>query len=261
MSIAELSGTVLPTTEPAPLISVVLEGKTFVARDRSQRVLDRIEFSVPAGEFVSMVGPSGCGKTTLLRCIAGLDTDYEGTIHVAGKLVRGPGLDRGVIFQEPRLFPWMTVEENVAFAGNRQTQPTRIENLLSLVGLSNAQQRWPKQLSGGMAQRVALARALVNLPQLLLLDEPFGALDNFTRARMQAELYQVVQREGVTALLVTHDIDEAIILSDRIMVMASDPGRIARAIEVKLDRPRDRNTAAFIALRAEIEAILSTNDN
>ena len=243
------------------MVSVVLEGKSFVARDHSQRVLDRIEFTVPAGEFVSMVGPSGCGKTTLLRCIAGLDTDYEGTIHVAGQLVRGPGLDRGVVFQEPRLFPWMAVEDNVAFAGTHNTQRTRVKDLLSLVGLSNAERRWPKQLSGGMAQRVALARALVNLPQLLLLDEPFGALDNFTRARMQAELYQVVQREGVTALLVTHDIDEALILSGRVLVMASDPGRIAHTIEVQLDRPRDRNSSAFIALRAEIEGILSTKGN
>jgi sulfonate transport system ATP-binding protein len=260
MSVARLSGKTEAAAERAPLVSIVLERKTFFARDRSQLVLDRIEFSLPAGEFVSVVGPSGCGKTTLLRCIAGLDTDYEGSIHVAGRLVRGPGLDRGVVFQEPRLFPWMAVEENVAFAGDRNTQRSRVKELLSLVGLSNAEQRWPKQLSGGMAQRVALARALVNLPQLLLLDEPFGALDNFTRARMQAELHQILQREGVTALLVTHDIDEALILSDRVLVMASDPGRIARTIEVKTDRPRDRNDVAFIALRAEIEGILSTKD-
>jgi len=261
MSAAQLSGKIVPPAERGALLSIDLKGKTFAARDRSQRVLDRIRFSVPAGEFVSVVGPSGCGKTTLLRCIAGLDTDYEGTIRVAGRLVRGPGLDRGVVFQEPRLFPWMAVEDNVAFAGNRNTQRTRVKDLLSLVGLSNAEQRWPKQLSGGMAQRVSLARALVNLPQLLLLDEPFGALDNFTRARMQAELYRVVQREGVTALLVTHDIDEALILSDRVLMMASDPGRIARTIDVPVNRPRDRNSTAFIALSAEIEGILSTKDN
>jgi sulfonate transport system ATP-binding protein len=257
MSLAEATAPASQSLEETPLLSVDIAGKSFTARDRSHRVLDRIGFSVAAGAFVSIVGPSGCGKTTLLRCIAGLDVAYEGTIRLGGKLVRGPGLDRGVVFQEPRLFPWMVVEENVAFARSRGIERRRVKDLLELVGLVETEHRWPKQLSGGMAQRVALARALVNLPELLLLDEPFGALDNFTRARMQAELYHVVQRQGVTALLVTHDIDEAVILSDEVLVMAADPGRIARRIKVDLPRPRDRNHGGFVALRAEIEAILA----
>jgi sulfonate transport system ATP-binding protein len=246
--------------DPA-LLSVALKGKTFKGRDRAQHVLGRIDFTVRAGDFVSIVGPSGCGKTTLLRCIAGLDNEFVGAIQIRGRRVHGPGLDRGVVFQEPRLFPWMPVEENVAFAGTGRLNRERVLHLLSLVGLSNARRRWPKQLSGGMAQRVALARALVNLPELLLLDEPFGALDNFTRARMQAELHRVVEREHVTALLVTHDIDESLILSDRILLMASDPGHIARTITVQLPRPRDRNGRDFIALRAEIEDVLSRTLN
>jgi sulfonate transport system ATP-binding protein len=176
-------------TEPERiLLSVDIAGRTFTARDRSHRVLDRIAFSIPTGAFVSVVGPSGCGKTTLLRCIAGLDIEYEGTIRIGGRLVRGPGLDRGVVFQEPRLFPWMPVEANVAFARKRGADRARIKDLLQLVGLAQVEDRWPKQLSGGMAQRVALARALVNLPELLLLDEPFAALDNFTRARMLSSI-------------------------------------------------------------------------
>jgi sulfonate transport system ATP-binding protein len=241
------------------LLSAEIEGKTFSGRDRAQHVLDRIAFTVAAGAFVSIVGPSGCGKTTLLRCVAGLDTDYRGSIRISGRPIHGPGLDRGVVFQEPRLLPWMTVEQNVAFACEGRADQTRVRELLALVSLEKARRRWPKQLSGGMSQRVALARAMVNLPELLLLDEPFGALDNFTRARMQAELYRIVQQKGVTALLVTHDIDEALILSDQILVMAANPGRIARMVPVDLVRPRNRNDTGFITLRGEIEAVLSAS--
>jgi sulfonate transport system ATP-binding protein len=198
VSVVETSQVGHRVDEDPALLSVAIKGKTFKGRDRTQHVLDRIDFTVRAGNFVSVVGPSGCGKTTLLRCIAGLDTEYVGVIQLRGRSIHGPGLDRGVVFQEPRLFPWIPVEENVAFAGTGRRDRDRVLDLLSLVGLSKARRRWPKQLSGGMAQRVALARALVNLPELLLLDEPFGALDNFTRARMQAELHRVVEREHVT---------------------------------------------------------------
>jgi sulfonate transport system ATP-binding protein len=239
-----------------PLLSVAIAEKTVGSGKYRRLILDQIRFTVPLGSFVSVVGPSGCGKTTLLRCIAGLDVEFAGQIAIQGRLVRGPGLDRGVVFQEPRLFPWMDVRTNIAFAAVERKQSNltlRVQELVDLVGLAGFERLWPKQLSGGMAQRVALARALLNVPQLLLLDEPLGALDNFTRARMQSELRQIVERENVTALLVTHDIDEAITLSEQVLVMASNPGRIARTINIELPYPRDRNGSAFVRLRAEID--------
>jgi sulfonate transport system ATP-binding protein len=245
-----------------PLLAVDIPEKYAGQGRQRRKILDSIRFTVSCGAFISVVGPSGCGKTTLLRCIAGLDPDYTGRLTLDGRTIRGPSLDRGVVFQEHRLFPWMDVRSNIAFAARRR-QPEvdrRVDALLDLVGLTGFERLWPKQLSGGMAQRVALARALLNVPQLLLLDEPLGALDNFTRERMQAELQRIVRLEHVTALLVTHDIDEAITLGDQVLVMASDPGRIACTIDVHLDRPKDRNSPAFVALRARIEGLLSVTD-
>jgi sulfonate transport system ATP-binding protein len=243
---------------PQPLLEVAIAEKLAGSGAGRRKILDRIEFTVAPASFVAVVGPSGCGKTTLLRCIAGLDVDFDGRIAVQGRPVRGPGLDRGVVFQESRLLPWMDVRANIAFAAERPSTDLsrRVQQLVNLVGLAGFERHWPKQLSGGMAQRVSLARALLNVPQLLLLDEPLGALDNFTRARMQSELRRIVQRERVTALLVTHDIDEALLLSDRILVMASNPGRIASVIDVEFGHPRDRNDPGFVRLRAEIERLL-----
>lgn len=239
-----------------PLLSVAIAEKVVGGGKHRRVILDQIRFTVSLGSFVSVVGPSGCGKTTLLRCIAGLDVEFAGQITIQGRQVRGPGLDRGVVFQEPRLFPWMDVRANIAFAAVDRKQANltrRVQELVDVVGLSGFERLWPKQLSGGMAQRVALARALLNVPKVLLLDEPLGALDHFTRARMQSELRQVVERENVTALLVTHDIDEAITLSKQVLVMASNPGRIARTVDIELPYPRDRNSPAFVRLRAEID--------
>jgi ABC-type nitrate/sulfonate/bicarbonate transport system ATPase subunit len=244
--------------EMTDLLEVAIDGKTVRVMRRPRQILGPVRFGVPQGEFVSIVGPSGCGKTTLLRCIAGLDREFSGQISVGGERVRGPGLDRGVVFQEPRLMPWMSVRDNVLFAAPKRTDEAsrRVDELLALVGLRGFEEHWPKQLSGGMAQRGGLARALFNVPRLLLLDEPFGALDNFTRARMQQELLRIVASEHLTALFVTHDIDEAVMLSDRIFVMGLNPGTILEEVAVPLAHQRDRNDHEFVALRAQVERLL-----
>jgi ABC-type nitrate/sulfonate/bicarbonate transport system ATPase subunit len=234
--------------------------KTFHVAGRPLEVLRDIRLSVPPGEFVALVGASGCGKSTLLRLILGLDNDYQGEIRLDGKRVRKPGLDRGMVFQEHRLLPWLTVAGNVAAALRRSGLPAAdrsrlVAEHLALVGLSDFANAWPAQLSGGMSQRVAIARALVNRPRFLLLDEPLGALDALTRLRLQDELARIVRREGSTVLLVTHDVDEAVFLADRIVVLQPNPGRVARVVEVNLGLDRDRSAPAFLRLR---DAVLET---
>jgi ABC-type nitrate/sulfonate/bicarbonate transport system ATPase subunit len=232
-------------------------GKIFDVAGRRVEALRDISFSVRAGEFVAIVGASGCGKSTLLRLILGLDTDYQGEVRLDGRRIEKPDLDRGIVFQDHRLLPWLTAEGNVAAALRRSGLPKRerrrlVAEQLKLVGLENFAGAWPAQLSGGMSQRVAIARALVNRPRFLLLDEPLGALDALTRLRLQDELARIVRHEGTTALLVTHDVDEAVFLADRIIVLQPDPGRIARIVEVDLDGHRDRSAPAFLRLRDEI---------
>ncbi|HTP65918.1 MAG TPA: ABC transporter ATP-binding protein, partial [Geobacteraceae bacterium] len=202
-----------------------------------------INLSIKPGEFVSIVGASGCGKSTLLRIIAGLENGHDGTVSLGDRRIRGPGLDRGMVFQEHRLIPWLTVEENVAFGLNGLKNGKReaiVREHLELVGLANFARALPHQLSGGMAQRVAIARALVNQPKLLLLDEPFGSLDAMTKIQMQQEILRIWEVEQTTMVLVTHDIDEAIYLGDRVVVMSSRPGTLKRIVAVELHRPRDR---------------------
>ncbi len=216
--------------------------------------LSGIDLVVPQGEFVTIIGPSGCGKSTLLKVLAGLERDYAGSVTLGGVAVTGPGTDRGVIFQEHRLFPWMTVEQNIApnfplrVAGVR----ARVAELVDQVRMSGFEHAYPKELSGGMAQRVAIARALFREPDVLLLDEPFGALDSFTRAHMQSVLQDVWRRNRMTTLFVTHDIDEAVFLADRVVVMSPRPGRIHALLPVRLDRPRQRTDDAFAAARLEL---------
>lgn len=219
-------------------------------------VLDSLSLSVEPGELVSIVGPSGCGKSTLLRLIAGLDAPNEGELSVGSERIAEPCVERGLVFQDPNLFPWLTVRGNIQAGlvarGLLDGKRHEVDEFMRLVGLESFASAYPHHLSGGMAQRVALARALINHPKVLLLDEPLGALDAFTRMRMQDEVLRLWQGRRTTILLVTHDIDEAIYMSDRIIIMSPRPGRIERDIEVPLDRPRDRNSPEFLRLRSDI---------
>ncbi len=236
--------------------SINIERKDFSINNTPLCVLEDIQLEVMHKEFVTILGPSGCGKTTLLRIIAGLDNSYEGAITVHGKRVDGAGLDRGLVFQESRLLPWFSVWRNVAFALPKEMSKSeklrKVMKALKLVGLSDFGRAWPYQLSGGMAKRVALARALVNLPSLLLLDEPFGALDSLTKFSMQTELERIHMQSQLTTVMVTHDVDEAIYLSDRIVILASKPGRIQHIIDVPLARPRDRASIEFARIRSSL---------
>ena len=225
-------------------------GKTYDGEGSPVRALDAVSFTVDQGEFVCLVGPSGCGKTTLFRIIAGLTDATDGEVLLGGTPVTGPTTDMGVVFQEYHLFPWLTVEENVGFGLERSDRSAvdrerRIDEMLDLVGLSEFRASYPKSLSGGMKQRVAIARALAVDPELLLMDEPFGAVDAQTREMLQRELLDVWQSTGKTVLFVTHDVAEAVTLADRIVVMAAEPGRVAEVIDVDVDRPRERGDTAF----------------
>jgi NitT/TauT family transport system ATP-binding protein/sulfonate transport system ATP-binding protein len=210
--------------------------------------------------MVALIGPSGCGKSTLLRLIAGLDTPTAGELRIGGEPITGPSAERGLMFQDHNLFPWLSVRGNIQAGlvarGVLRQRRHEVEEFLHLVGLEAFADVYPHQLSGGMAQRAALARALINHPKVLLLDEPLGALDQFTRMRMQDEVLRVWQARGTTMLLVTHDIDEALYMSDRIALLTHRPGRIERILDVPLERPRLRNSPAFLQLRSTILELL-----
>lgn len=231
--------------------------KQYDVKGQTLKVLEDINLSIRPGEFISIVGSSGCGKSTLLRLIIGLEGDYQGQLLLDGQRIQGTSLDRGIVFQEHRLFPWLTVEQNVALGllnapGTQTSKDKSVQEHIHLVGLKGFEKAYPYQLSGGMSQRVAIARALVNRPEVLLLDEPFGALDALTRSRLQQELQRIWQAEGITAILVTHDVEEAVYLGDRVVVMQPRPGRIKRIVDVNLPRPRDRVTADFVALKDDV---------
>lgn len=230
-----------------------------IAGDRLY-VLDDIDFQIEDGEFVCIVGFSGCGKSTLLRMIGGLESIESGTIEMDGKAVCGPGLERGMIFQESRLFPWLKVRENIAFGISAEEKKAlgkegirkKVEELLKLVELEGFGDANISQLSGGMQQRVSIARSLIEKPKLLLLDEPFGALDAITRINMQKEILRIWKEEKTTMVLVTHDIDEAIFLADRIVILSNRPGAVRRIVKVALPRPRNRTSIDFSELRRVI---------
>ncbi|SIO52121.1 ABC transporter ATP-binding protein [Paraburkholderia phenazinium] len=241
----------------------------FALRGATLPVLQDINFSVEPGEFVALLGPSGCGKSTLLRLVAGLDKPVQGTLHADGTEITGPDPSRVVVFQDPTLYPWRTVRGNVGVgpeaqrrrrgwrrnALHDQTQD-RIDAVLQLVGLGEFADAFPHQLSGGMAQRVALARALVNDPALLVLDEPFGKLDSLTRIRMQGELARLWQGAGFSVLLVTHDVEEALLLADRVIVLSERPARILAEVRNDAPYPRHRDDPKLVALRREVLAQL-----
>jgi len=239
-------------------------GKRFTTPQGECVALDDISFRTYRREFVCVIGPSGCGKSTLIRILAGLDAQTSGEVLLDGKPVQGPGADRGMVFQGYTLFPWLTVKKNVMFGlrmnGSSSGEAER-EALqwLDLVGLTRFADVYPHQLSGGMKQRVAIARALANRPRILLMDEPFGALDAQTRARMQTHLLDIWRNIDVTILFITHDLDEAIFLADRILVLKANPGGVQELIEVPVPRPRDYsqvNTPEFIATKARLEALI-----
>lgn len=235
--------------------------KTFLdSSGAAIQALHELSLDVGAGEFVSILGPSGCGKSTLLRLAAGLDNATEGRLTLDGETIEEPHYLRGLVFQDPTLFPWLTVRRNIAVGldarGLLKTKNGEVERFMKLVGLDGFETAYPHQLSGGMAQRAALARALINDPKVLLLDEPLGALDAFTRMSMQDEILRIWHERETTVLLVTHDIDEAIYLSDRIVIMTPRPGRVHESFEVALSRPRNRAGADFLHLRARILGLL-----
>ncbi|MGQ7818690.1 ABC transporter ATP-binding protein [Metapseudomonas furukawaii] len=231
--------------------SALLELRGIRKSFSGQRVLDDIDLSLASGEIVSLLGPSGCGKSTLLRIAAGLDQDFSGGLARNSLLEFGSGTGMGVVFQEPRLLPWLTVAQNIGFADGRRADLAWIEQLLSDVGLAGQGAKLPKQLSGGMAQRVAIARSLYQRPQVLLLDEPFSAVDAFTRMKLQDLVVHLADRYSIALLLVTHDLDEAFYLSDRVLILGGSPSRIQRELAVPLTRPRDRRAAELAYLRGE----------
>ncbi len=236
-------------------LSIQNVNKSFTVDGQKVDVLKDINLEVQEGEFIAIVGHSGCGKSTLLKIIAGLEKNDTGLVTVDGKEVDGPGMDRGMIFQEHRLFPWMSIEKNVQLGlkGLSKEEKTKLsDQYLELVKLSEFKKAYPSQLSGGMSQRAAIARSLVSQPEVLLLDEPFGALDALTKIELQEELLKIRERFHNTMLMVTHDIEEAVYLADRIVVMSARPGRIKDVIKVELGTYRDRGGSDFAHYKKKI---------
>jgi ABC-type nitrate/sulfonate/bicarbonate transport system ATPase subunit len=245
---------------------VVLRGvsKRFAVGDGEVEALSRIDVAIEEGQLVCLIGASGCGKSTMLRIVAGFEEPTTGEVLVDAKRIAGPGSDRGMVFQDYALFPWMTVRQNVGF-GPRQRRLPRSEvegiadEFVKLVGLERSASRYPNQLSGGMKQRVAIARVLANNANILLMDEPFGALDALTREQLQGELLAIWARTRVTIIFVTHSVEEAALLADRVLVMSAGPGRIESDIEISLSRPRDVSSPEFNAVRRDLARRLTSH--
>ena len=242
-------------------ISVKGVVKHFTQPDGTQMTaLNGVNLEIRPGSFVSFIGPSGCGKSTLLRLIAGLDTPTSGSLTLDGEEIKKPSYERGLVFQNPTLFSWLNIRDNVAFSLKTRKiykeNKEIVDEYLKLVGLSEFANSYPHQLSGGMAQRASIARALVGHPKVLLLDEPLGALDAFTRMNMQDEILRIRKEKNMTMVMVTHDVDEAIYLSDQVVVMSARPSKIEKVIDIKLFGDRERNNPEFLRLRSEILEIL-----
>jgi len=239
-------------------------GKTFMIGNKQVEALRNVSLVIEKGEFLCVIGASGCGKSTLLRIIAGFDEPTSGCVEIYDHPVQGPGSDRGMVFQDYALFPWLTVRENIAF-GPRQKGMTAArvraitDEFLNMVGLAAFADRFPSQLSGGMKQRVAIARVLANEANILLMDEPFGALDALTREQLQDELMQIWARTGLTVIFVTHSVEEATLLADRVVVMTAGPGRIEADTRIDLPRPRDVSSPAFNEVRRGLTQRLTSH--
>ncbi len=227
-----------------------------VETDEVTHALTSVTTAMESGEFISLVGPSGCGKSTMLRLVAGLIKPTTGILTVNGKEIGDPGPDRGMMFQKATLFPWLTVYDNIAFSlrmqGKLKGNEDKVENMIKVIGLEGFRDDYPGQLSGGMAQRVALVRSLINEPPILLLDEPLGALDAFTRMNMQDEILKIWQEKQQLAIMVTHDVDEAIYMGTRVLVMDAHPGRVIADIKIDQSFPRDRSSREFVEYRNDI---------
>jgi len=246
------------------ILSVRNLRKSFIADGTERTVFDGVSLDIHRREFITVIGPSGCGKSTFIRIVAGLDDATGGQMLLDGKPISGPGPDRGMVFQGYTLFPWLTVKRNVMFGLEMKgISPTAAEpearQWLDMVGLSKFENSYPHELSGGMKQRVAIARALATEPRILIMDEPFAALDAQTRAQMQSYLLQIWRKVDVTVLFITHDLDEAVYLSDRVMVMGTNPGRVVEVVENPVPRPRSAAqfvAPEFLALRQHLEELI-----
>lgn len=227
-----------------------------IETDEVTHALNEINLTMESGEFISLVGPSGCGKSTILRLVAGLIQPTTGKLTVDGKTITEPSPERGMVFQKPTLFPWLTVWDNIAFSlrmqGRLKGNKDKVERMIKVIGLEKFRNDYSGQLSGGMAQRVALVRSLINEPDILLLDEPLGALDAFTRMNMQDEILKIWQEKEQLAIMVTHDVDEAIYMGTRVIVLDANPGRVVADIQIKEPFPRDRSSDTFVQYRNEI---------
>ena len=247
-----------------PILDIKGVGKTYILNDARIEALRDANLTVRKGEFVCLIGASGCGKSTLLRIVAGFEEPSSGQALMWDKPIIGPAPDRGMVFQDYGLFPWLTVRENIGFGPKSRGRPSSevtetVERFVNLIGLTRVADAHPHQLSGGMKQRVAIARVLANDAEVVLMDEPFGALDAMTRERLQDELLDLWQRAGLTVLFVTHSIEEAIFLADRVVVMEPGPGRIASEHLIDLPRPRDVSSPEFNAVRRDLGARLHSH--
>ena len=238
--------------------------KTYHDIDKGQELvaIDDLSLEIENGEFVMVLGPSGCGKTTLLNILAGFERTSGGKVLLENREIKGPGADRGVVFQEYALFPWLTLKQNVAYGLRERNVPSKqvqeiTDHYLKMVGLNGFENRYPHELSGGMRQRAALARVLVNDPKVLLMDEPFAALDAQTRSVLQRELARLWAETRKTVFFITHSVEEAVLLGDRVLILSARPGRIKEVIPLELDRPRDPTSEAFNRYRRQIEELIA----
>ena len=235
-------------------VQIHVDEKAFHIDTTKKVVLKEIELEINEGDFLTVIGPSGCGKSTLLKIIAGLDSEYQGVVDINGRKITKPAITQGFIFQEHRLFPWLTIEENIAADLNLKDSNVRqkVDEMIEIVRLKGYEKAYPSEISGGMSQRVAIARALIRDPEVLLLDEPFGALDAFTRQHLQDVLIDIWQKKKITMVLVTHDIDESIYLGTDIAILRANPGQLQKLIHVGLAYPRSRTDSSFQYIRQQV---------